>query len=775
MIRAIDAPLLRRPMKQTFLDFEQPIAELQAKIDELRYVHEDSAVDISDEISRLAKKSQQLTKDIYGKLTSWQIAQVARHPQRPYTLDYIAGMFSDFHELAGDRSYADDAAIVGGIARFNGQPCMVIGHQKGRDTKEKIHRNFGMPRPEGYRKALRLMKLAEKFGLPLFTFVDTPGAYPGIGAEERGQSEAIGRNLYEMAGLRVPIIVTVIGEGGSGGALAIAIGDVTLMLQYSTYSVISPEGCASILWKSADQASEAAEVLGITVDAAEAAGADRQDRQRAAGRRAPRPRGDDGRAEEGAGRGAAPTAGPAARHDARGARGQAAIPWQVQGALLRLNARRRVPRPRDDAGPVGTGTSRRRTSSASSPSSPRSARRRCRSVEDAVRRAGARRRSLAGHRPRVAIALSGGRDSMALLDAAVRAAATLPVELSAVHVHHGLSPHADDWAAFCGGACRERGVALTIRRVDVARRGGQSLEAAARSARYAAFAGLEVDVIALAHHADDQAETLLLQLLRGAGPHGAAAMARCTPARATGPALLRPLLGLPRRAIDAYVGARGIAHVDDESNADVALRRNRLRHEVAPLLAAAFPGYPQTLVRAAGHQAEAAQLLDELAALDARGAVAPALPGTAPTGGGVLDRRALAALSDARARNLLRWFLRRHDLRAPSAARLASMLEPVRRIRRRCPRGDRRTTARRSAFTAGGSRSTASRPPAGRPCGAASPSSRCRTARWPFARSPTAATRRASRPPRWRAARWRCARRAAANGCGSPPAGPDGR
>jgi len=253
-------------MKQTFLDFERPIAELQAKIDELRYVHEDSAVDISDEIGRLQKKSQQLAKDIYSKLTSWQIAQVARHPQRPYTLDYVNGLFSDFRELHGDRSYADDTAIVGGLARFNGQPCMVIGHQKGRDTKEKIHRNFGMPRPEGYRKALRLMKLAEKFGLPLFTFVDTPGAYPGIDAEERGQSEAIGRNLYEMAGLRVPIVVTVIGEGGSGGALAIAIGDVTLMLQYSTYSVISPEGCASILWKSADYAAEAAETLGITAN-----------------------------------------------------------------------------------------------------------------------------------------------------------------------------------------------------------------------------------------------------------------------------------------------------------------------------------------------------------------------------------------------------------------------------------------------------------------------------------------------------------------------------
>jgi acetyl-CoA carboxylase carboxyl transferase subunit alpha len=251
-------------MKQTFLEFEQPIAELQQKIDELRFVHEDSAVDISDEIARLGKKSQQLTKDIYAKLSAWQIAQVARHPQRPYTLDYIAGMFSDFRELHGDRTFGDDAAIVGGLARFNGQPCMVLGHQKGRDTKEKIHRNFGMPRPEGYRKALRLMKLAEKFGLPLFTFVDTPGAYPGIGAEERGHSEAIGRNLYEMAGLRTPIVVTVVGEGGSGGALAIAVGDVTLMLQYATYSVISPEGCASILWKSAEQAPEAAETLGIT-------------------------------------------------------------------------------------------------------------------------------------------------------------------------------------------------------------------------------------------------------------------------------------------------------------------------------------------------------------------------------------------------------------------------------------------------------------------------------------------------------------------------------
>ncbi|MDA8128380.1 MAG: acetyl-CoA carboxylase carboxyltransferase subunit alpha [Betaproteobacteria bacterium] len=253
-------------MKTTFLDFEQPIAELEAKIEELRFVQDDSALDISEEIRRLQKKSQTLTKDIYAKLNAWQVSQVARHPQRPYTLDYVQGLFTDFVELHGDRAYADDAAIVGGMARFNGEPVMVIGHQKGRDTKEKIYRNFGMPRPEGYRKALRLMRLAEKFGLPIFTFIDTPGAYPGIGAEERGQSEAIARNLYVMAELRTPIVCTIVGEGGSGGALAIGVGDRMLILQYSTYSVISPEGCASILWKSADKASVAAETLGITAD-----------------------------------------------------------------------------------------------------------------------------------------------------------------------------------------------------------------------------------------------------------------------------------------------------------------------------------------------------------------------------------------------------------------------------------------------------------------------------------------------------------------------------
>ncbi len=259
-------------MKTIFLDFEQPIAELEGKIEDLSNVQEDSSLDLSQEVARLQKKSLGLTRDIYAKLGAWQISQVARHPQRPYTLDYLRNIFTDFEELHGDRAYADDPAIVGGLARFDGQSVMVIGHQKGRDTKEKIRRNFGMPRPEGYRKALRLMRMAEKFGIPVMTFIDTPGAYPGIGAEERGQSEAIARNLYVMSGLRTPIICTIIGEGGSGGALAIGVGDVTLMMQYSSYAVISPEGCASILWKSADKAPLAAETLGITASRLKALG-----------------------------------------------------------------------------------------------------------------------------------------------------------------------------------------------------------------------------------------------------------------------------------------------------------------------------------------------------------------------------------------------------------------------------------------------------------------------------------------------------------------------
>ena len=254
------------PMAMNFLDFEQPIAELEAKIDELKFVSSDAEVNIGEEIARLRAKSRSLTTSIFSNLTQWQIAQLARHPQRPYTLDYISAIFSDFQELHGDRMYADDHAIVGGPARLEGKPVMIIGHQKGRDTKERVRRNYGMPKPEGYRKALRLMKMAERFRMPLITFIDTAGAYPGVGAEERGQSEAIARNLFEMARLQTPVISVVIGEGGSGGALAIGVCDRLLMLQYSIYSVISPEGCAGILWRSAEKKDLAAEAMGVSAE-----------------------------------------------------------------------------------------------------------------------------------------------------------------------------------------------------------------------------------------------------------------------------------------------------------------------------------------------------------------------------------------------------------------------------------------------------------------------------------------------------------------------------
>ncbi len=250
--------------KTSYLDFELPIAELEEKIEELRYVGNDKEININEEITRLEAKARSLTESIFSSLNAWQVAQLARHPQRPYTLDYVERILTDFEELHGDRRYSDDAAIVGGIGRLDGRPVIIIGHQKGRDTNEKVRRNFGMPRPEGYRKALRLMGLAERFRLPVVTFIDTPGAYPGVGAEERGQSEAIARNLRVLSGLRTPVVCMVIGEGGSGGALAIGVGDRVMMLQYSTYSVISPEGCASILWKSAAKASDAAEAMGIT-------------------------------------------------------------------------------------------------------------------------------------------------------------------------------------------------------------------------------------------------------------------------------------------------------------------------------------------------------------------------------------------------------------------------------------------------------------------------------------------------------------------------------
>ena len=422
---------------------------------------------------------------------------------------------------------------------------MVIGHQKGRDTKEKIFRNFGMPRPEGYRKALRLMKLAEKFGLPLFTFVDTPGAYPGIGAEERGQSEAIGRNLYEMAGLRVPIIVTVIGEGGSGGALAIAIGDVMLMLQYSTYSVISPEGCASILWKSADFAAEAAETLGITAPRLKQLGLIDKVDHRAARRRAPRSGRDHGHAAQSADRSAA--AGAASSRSIRCSR--RARTRSCPGASTR-NSRRTRPSFRAAASACAT-----MLPSAVLPVS--------RAIDDALALAASRQARDHSNRTSltVAVGLSGGRDSMVLLDAlALRGPQRTALSLSAVHVHHGISPNAEAWAEFCAVECARREVPLTVHRVRVEDAATLGIEAAARAARYAVFAAIVADFVALAHHADDQAETLLLQLLRGAGPHGLAAMPLHSSSAITMRAAAPAPCAIRQRAIEAYAaGARACA------------------------------------------------------------------------------------------------------------------------------------------------------------------------------------------------------------------------
>ena len=328
-------------MSLNFLDFERPIAELEAKIEELRHVDSDSGVNIGEEIDRLRSKSEELTRSIFGKLTPWQIARLARHPQRPYTLDYLGRIFTEFIELQGDRYFAEDGAIASGMARLDGRPVVVVGHQKGRTTKENIDRSFGMPRPEGYRKALRLFELAERFRMPVITFIDTPGAYPGVGAEERGQAEAIARNLHVMSTLGVPILGTVIGEGGSGGALAIGVADCVMMLRYSTYSVISPEGCASILWKSAERAADAAQAMGITVGSAPRAGAHRPDHRGAPRRRAPRPR-LDGRIDQGCARRGAGNArfdgyripqAPALRtaHELRAVQGVGGLESRVRG------------------------------------------------------------------------------------------------------------------------------------------------------------------------------------------------------------------------------------------------------------------------------------------------------------------------------------------------------------------------------------------------------------------------------------------------------------
>ena len=510
---------------------------------------------------------------------------VARHPQRPYTLDYINGLFSDFRELHGDRQYADDPAIVGGLARFNGKPCMVLGHQKGRDTKEKIFRNFGMPRPEGYRKALRLMKLAEKFGLPLFTFVDTPGAYPGIGAEERGQSEAIGRNLYEMAGLRVPIIVTVVGEGGSGGALAIAIGDVTLMLQYATYSVISPEGCASILWKSAEQAPEAAETLGITAPRLKQLGLIDKVLNEPLGGAHRDPAAMMVTLKKALTEALRAPQGSAARHAARDARGQDPVLRQVQGDPRRLipPAGRSFRGLRDAGlirGPPSTGAARRA----------RSVRRgRC-DAQRCKRRCASRSRCRAGATRWCSSTPSGVSRRI------------FRCALSATHVHHGLSKEADAWATFCDtrmrrrAACRSRCIACTSR-APAARASGHRPHGALcgardrRRGRHCARAsrrrpGGDAAPAAFARRGAGRPCGHADVPVAGRGASAAAAAAcRCRAPRST--RMLAPPVS---------------EWVDDESNADTGVKRNFIRRDIAPRLAAAFPGYPATLARAAARR-----------------------------------------------------------------------------------------------------------------------------------------------------------------------------
>ena len=576
-------------MKTTFLDFEQPIAELEQKIEELRFVQDDSAVDISQEIERLSKKSRDLTKDIYGKLNAWQISKVARHPAGPYTLDYIAAMCTDFEEMHGDRSFADDAAIVGGLARFNGQSVMVLGHQKGRDTNEKILRNFGMPRPEGYRKALRLMKLAEKFAHPaahLRRHARAP--IPGIGAEERGQSEAIGRNLYEMAGLRVPIVVSIIGEGGSGGALAIAVGDTTLMMQYSTYSVISPEGCAAILWKSPENAAEAAECLGITAPRLKALGLVDKIVNEPLGGAHRDPAEAAQEPQEGHRGPPAPAAGPADHPAPRAAPGPPRGLRQVQGAggvargARAADGRARAfpggaPGPRGRgalAARVRPGQSRlrgllRRPRFHRAPRPPRAASRR---AGLRARRAARPPRALAERRPL-------GRGVRGIRGSARRAASR--------RARGGRSRSS---LGARGGGAASRGTRPSRARARTSWRSRTTATTRPRpcSCRRCAAPGMKG--------------------LSGDGPRRG---------RVGGAVWLRPLLDEPREALFAHARAAGLDWVEDESNELTAFDRNFLRHEVMPVLERRFPQYRESLARLARHAASASELLETLAREDA--------------------------------------------------------------------------------------------------------------------------------------------------------------
>jgi acetyl-CoA carboxylase carboxyl transferase subunit alpha len=603
-------------MNPNYLDFEQPIAELEVKIEELQLVGSDAELNLSKELGELRAKSARLTEKIFANLTPWEVVKVARHPLRPYSLDYIPRIFSEFDELHGDRHFGDDKAIVGGIARLDGRAVMVIGQEKGRAVKDKVYRNFGMPKPEGYRKALRLMELAERFSLPVITLIDTPGAYPGIDSEERGISESIATNLAVMSRLRTPIISVVIGEGSSGGALGIGVGDHLAMLQYSTYFVISPRAAPT------------------------SSGSPRSTRRMPRRRWASHPR--------------------SCRNSAssmRRSRNRSGAPTATRRSWLSAFAstwwrswRGCAPGPWTNCWSAATsGCWPTATESRSPGAAPPVAAALARALDAAVGELAAA--------PRVLLGYSGGLDSSVMLDCL---APRLGGRLVAVHVDHGLHGDAARWREHCSQRCAALGVAFVARRVEV-RACGRGLEAAAREARYGCFEALlePGEVLLLAHHLDDQAETLLLRLLRGAGPDGLAAMPRCRPLGAG--LLLRPLLDVPRSDLLREARHRGLDWVEDPGNTGVDFDRSYLRNEVLPRLAARWPAYARTFGRAAS-------LMRDLT---------DALPGEALAercslvGDPGFSTACLPDEASASMRAVRRW-LREHGLAAPPAARLAA-------------------------------------------------------------------------------------------------------
>ena len=592
-------------MKSTYLEFEKPIESLEAKIISLQKANEEHpTLDIKKELEQLEKKSIQSLHDIYDNLTPWQISQVARHPQRPYTLDYISNMFTDFHELHGDRSYSDDPAIIGGLATFEGQSIMVIGHQKGRDTKDRQFRNFGMPRPEGYRKALRLFKLAEKFSIPIVTFIDTPGAYPGIGAEERGQSEAIAKNLYVMSELKTPIIGIVIGEGGSGGALALGVVDSLLMMQFSTYSVISPEGCASILWKKAEMAEVAAENLGITADVLKRLGLTDYI--------IPEPLGGAHRNLKEA----IKNVESILKKELMKFRNES-IDSLLENRYLRLMNLASLRRLKNKSDVIFSEV--------------------VSSFNDFFQD---QKKSVD-----LTVGLSGGVDSMVLLNVLYQLKTKLNLKLSAIHIHHGLSKNADHWSKVCLGECKRLDIDFYQKKINIDNSEGLGIEAAARKARYQILHQQANEVLVTAHHQNDQAETLMLQLLRGSGLKGLASMPLFDKERR----LWRPFLKLSKEIIEEYAKNNDIRFIEDESNKNTEFDRNFLRLEIFPKLINRFPQTIKSLGRSADLVAEGLNLNKAIATEDAKNYFSEDF--------NKLNTKIFSTLPRDRVINLIRWWL----------------------------------------------------------------------------------------------------------------------